>query len=67
MKVWWQTLLMDKPRESLTVVFTISSVKRDVKSIVSVEENRKMLEHVQKLVNQGKFLELSKTIKRTPT
>ena len=28
--------------------------------MVSVQENGKLLEHVQKLVKQGKFLELSK-------
>ena len=37
----------------------ISSVKQDVKSLVSVEENGKMLEHVQKLVKQGRILELA--------
>ena len=39
----------------------ISDVKKkDVKSLVSVEENGKLVEHVQTLVKQGKFLELSK-------
>ena len=39
----------------------ISSVKKDVISIVSVEENGTMFEHVQNLVKQGNFLALSKT------
>ena len=38
----------------------ISNVKRDVKSLVSVDENGKILEHVQQLIKQGKFLEMSK-------
>ena len=38
----------------------ISKVNQEVKSLISVEENGKMFEHVQKLVKQGKFLELSK-------
>ena len=38
----------------------ISNVKQKVKSFISVEENGKMLEHVQKLVKQGKILELAK-------
>ena len=33
----------------------ISNVKQEVKSLISVEENGKMLEHVQKLVKQGKI------------
>ena len=38
----------------------ISNVKQEAKSIISVEENGKMLEHVQTLIKQGKFLELWK-------
>ena len=38
----------------------ISNVNQEIKSLVSVQENGKLLEHVQKLVKQGKFLELSK-------
>ena len=38
----------------------ISEVKQDVKSIVLVEENQSILEHVQKLIKQGNFLALSK-------
>ena len=38
----------------------ILNVKNEAKSLVSVEENGKMYEHVQNLVKQGNFLELSK-------
>ena len=38
----------------------ISDVKKEVKSLVSVQENGKIFEHIQTLVKQGKFLELSK-------
>ena len=38
----------------------ISDVKREVISLISVQENGKIFEHVQTLVKQGKFLELSK-------
>ena len=38
----------------------ISGVKKEAKALVSVDENGNMLEHVQGLVKQGKFLELSK-------
>ena len=37
----------------------IEDVKADVKSLVQVNENEKMLKHVQSLVKQGKYLELS--------
>ena len=36
----------------------ISGVKKEAKALVSVDENGNMLEHVQGLVKQGKFLEL---------
>ena len=38
----------------------ISNVKKEVKSLISVEEKEKMLEQVQKLLKQGKFLKMSK-------
>ena len=38
----------------------ISNVKKEIKSLISVEEKEKMLEHVQKLLKQGKFLRMSK-------
>ena len=38
----------------------ISNVKRDVKLLVSVEEKGNILEHVQQLIKQGRFLEMSK-------
>ena len=38
----------------------ISNVKKDVISLISVEENGKILEHVKKLLKQGNFLEMSK-------
>ena len=45
----------------------ISGVKQEAKSLVSVEDNGKMLEHVQNLVKQGKFLELSQCEKNDAT
>ena len=38
----------------------ISNVKNEAKSLVSVEDNGKMFEHIKNLVKQGNFLKLSK-------
>ena len=54
-------LLLDLPVPDLPIPDKfITAVKEDVKTTVLVEDNLKTFEHVQTLVKQGKFLQLSK-------